>query len=212
MRLPLFPLQSIFFPGEKIPLHIFEPRYLQLIYDCKNEAISFGIPVYLNQLMPFGVEVVLEEIVKLYSTGEMDIICRAKKVIKIVAFEKNMGDKLYSGGVVTIIEDIRDGEIEIKRRVVNKIQVLYQLMGIPSVQTLAEEFDSFTLAHKIGLSKSQEYKLLQISIESDRLRFIETHLDELIVVLKEVNRTKETIKFNGHFKNLDPLKFDDFKF
>lgn len=212
MRLPLFPLQSIFFPGERIPLHIFEARYLQLVHDCKKEAISFGIPVYLNKLMPFGVEVVLEEIVKLYSNGEIDVVCRAKKVIKVVTFEKNMGSKLYSGGVVSVIENIKDGELAVKINVINKIQVLYELMGIPSVQTLAEEFDSFTLAHRIGFSKLQEYELLQMPKESDRLYFIETHLNDLIKVLKEVGRTKEIIEFNGHFKNFDPLDFNDFKF
>lgn len=39
MKLPFFPLQSIFFPGETVPLHIFEDRYKQLIKDCRDEAI-----------------------------------------------------------------------------------------------------------------------------------------------------------------------------
>ena len=43
MRLPLFPLQSVFFPGETVPLHIFEERYKELIQDCRNEAITFGM-------------------------------------------------------------------------------------------------------------------------------------------------------------------------
>ncbi len=63
MKLPLFPLQSIFFPGETVPLHIFEPRYKQLINDCKNEAITFGIPVFINNGMQYGVEVQLVEVV-----------------------------------------------------------------------------------------------------------------------------------------------------
>ena len=48
MKLPFFPLQSVFFPGEKVPLHIFEERYKQLINDCRKEAITFGIPVYID--------------------------------------------------------------------------------------------------------------------------------------------------------------------
>ena len=46
MKLPLFPLQSVFYPGETVPLHIFEDRYKQLINDCRKEALTFGIPVY----------------------------------------------------------------------------------------------------------------------------------------------------------------------
>jgi Lon protease-like protein len=57
MKLPLFPLQSIFFPGETVPLHIFEERYKQLIIDCRDEAITFGIPVIINNKMDIRIEV-----------------------------------------------------------------------------------------------------------------------------------------------------------
>jgi uncharacterized protein len=69
MKLPLFPLQSIFFPGETVPLHIFESRYKQLINDCRAEAITFGIPVFINNQMKFGTEVQLVEVVNTYGGG-----------------------------------------------------------------------------------------------------------------------------------------------
>jgi len=212
MRLPLFPLQSVFFPGERIPLHIFESRYLQLIHDCKKDAVSFGIPVFLDKLMPYGVEVALDEIVKLYSNGEIDIVCKAINVIKLNSFETKMPDKLYAGGDVTILENIDNSVLEDKQIVIEKLEELYELMAIPFVKTTGENFNSYTLAHKMGLSKMQEYQLLQIVEERKRLNFIEKHLDEVVKVLKEVDRTKETINFNGHFKNFDPLDFTDFKF
>ena len=67
------------------------------------------------------------------------------------------------------------------------------------------------LAHKMGLSYQQEYQLLQLAKESERLSFIKAHLDVTIQVLKEVNRTKEIIDLNGHFRNFDPLDFKDFE-
>ena len=42
--LPLFPLQIVVFPGEDLNLHIFEPRYKELIGECKDKGIHFGIP------------------------------------------------------------------------------------------------------------------------------------------------------------------------
>jgi len=54
MTLPFFPLKSIFFPGETVPLHIFEERYKQLIKDCQKEAITFGIPVFINNGIAYG--------------------------------------------------------------------------------------------------------------------------------------------------------------
>ena len=59
MVLPLFPLQSVFFPGESVPLHIFEERYKQLIRDCRQEAQTFGIPVYIENTIAYGTEVQL---------------------------------------------------------------------------------------------------------------------------------------------------------
>jgi len=211
MYLPLFPLQSVFFPGEKIPLHIFETRYRQLILDCKDEAMNFGIPVYLETLMNYGVEVQLEDISQLYPGGEMDIICTAKRVFKLVSFDTTMTLKPYAGGEVIFLENTNNDVLEEKDKVIEAIETLYFLMEIPSKSIVSENFNSFSLAHKIGLSKIQEYGLLQITSEQERLMYIQKHLQQVISVLKEVNRTKAVIQLNGHFKNFDPLNFENFK-
>ena len=46
--IPIFPLGVVVFPGEQLNLHIFEPRYRQLIQDCFGEKRSFGIPIVLK--------------------------------------------------------------------------------------------------------------------------------------------------------------------
>ena len=74
-----------------------------------------------------------------------------------------------------------------------------------------DTFNSFTLAHKIGLSFEQEYQLLQMPKENDRLNFISLHLTATITVLSEVERTRKIIELNGHFKNFDPLDFQDWE-
>src|SRR6478609_7685853 len=43
MRLPLFPLSVVLFPGTPLPLHIFEPRYRQMLADCLAADRRFGI-------------------------------------------------------------------------------------------------------------------------------------------------------------------------
>ncbi|MEL7221839.1 MAG: LON peptidase substrate-binding domain-containing protein, partial [Bacteroidota bacterium] len=67
-QLALFPLQIIAFPGEAVNLHIFEPRYRQLITDCVEEGITFGIPSFVNgKVNEFGTEVKLIKIEKTHS-------------------------------------------------------------------------------------------------------------------------------------------------
>ena len=56
--LPLFPLNLIVFPHEDLNLHIFEPRYRQLINECLDEKKTFGIPAFVNnKLLGYGTEV-----------------------------------------------------------------------------------------------------------------------------------------------------------
>ncbi|KSA14607.1 hypothetical protein SAMN05192545_2266 [Maribacter dokdonensis] len=209
MKLPLLPLQSIFFPGETVPLHIFEDRYKQLINDCRDEAITFGIPVFINNKMEYGVEVQLVEVVNTYESGEMDVVCVARQVFRLLAFDNIMDDKLYAGGIVKLIEYDYVATDEKKQTIINGIKQLYEIMEVPYTPINVQEFNSFTLAHKIGLSFDQEYQLLQIPTENDRLNFIGLHLTSTITVLSEVERTRKIIELNGHFKNFDPLDFKD---
>jgi len=211
MKLPLFPLQSVFYPGETVPLHIFEDRYKQLIHDCRKEALTFGIPVFINNSISYGTEVQLVEVVTTYNSGEMDVVCVARQVFKILGFEKQLPGKLYAGGDVEFLEMENDANDDLRKEVIQKVETLYDLMDVPFTQTSPKQFNSYSLAHKMGLSFEQEYELLLMTRETDRLNFIKAHLESTTNVLNEVNRTKTVIEMNGHFKNFDPLDFQDFK-
>ena len=211
MKLPLFPLQSVFFPGETVPLHIFEERYKQLINDCRQEAVTFGIPVYIDKTIAYGTEVQLVEVVNTYESGEMDVVCVARQVFKILSFENQMEGKLYAGGDVEFLDAKNDADEALRKEVLEKLEVLYDLMDVPFTKIPPKQFNSYSLAHKMGLSFEQEYQLLQISSEIDRLNFIKSHLENTTNVLQEINRTKTIIEMNGHFKNFDPLDYEDFK-
>lgn len=43
MELPLFPLNVVLFPGQTLPLHIFEPRYRIMIQRCIDNEEPFGV-------------------------------------------------------------------------------------------------------------------------------------------------------------------------
>ncbi|MCJ7466543.1 MAG: LON peptidase substrate-binding domain-containing protein [Maribacter sp.] len=211
MKLPFFPLQSVFFPGETVPLHIFEDRYKQLINDCRKEAITFGIPVYIYETVAYGIEVQLVEVVTTYENGEMDVICVARQVFRILTFENEIPGKLYAGGIVQFLDAVNDGGEIQKITVLNNIQELYTLMHVPFTPISVDKFNSYMLAHKMGLSFEQEFELLQIASESERLQYLQNHLENTIRVLQEVDRTKRTIELNGDFRNFDPLDFQEFK-
>ncbi|AKA34123.1 MAG: ATP-dependent protease [Muricauda sp.] len=210
MQLPFFPLQSVFFPGETVPLHIFEERYKQLINDCRQEAVTFGIPVYIDDTIAYGTEVQLVEVVTTYEGGEMDVVCVARQVFKVLSFQHEMNGKLYAGGEVQLLESVYDAPESQRAEVLQLLKELYDLMGVEFPNIPLEKFNSYAFAHKMGLSFEQEYQLLKLNRESERLSYIQRHLDGTIKVLDQINRTKEIIDMNGHFRNFDPLDFKDF--
>ncbi len=207
MKLPFFPLQSVFYPGETVPLHIFEDRYRELIQDCRKEAITFGIPVYIQDTIAYGTEVQLVEVVTTYPNGEMDVRCVGRQVFRVESFSPKLPNKLYSGGDVSFLDTDYDADEALKASVIEKIKELYAYMEVSYDQIAPKRFNSYVLAHKIGMSFAQEYQLLQLPKENDRLRFLENHLDTVIAVLQDVDKTKKAIDLNGHFKNFDPLDF-----
>lgn len=65
--IPIFPLNIVVYPGEQLNLHIFEPRYKQLIRECVLEKKPFGIPTVIDhKLEEYGTRVFVTEIVKEY--------------------------------------------------------------------------------------------------------------------------------------------------
>ena len=82
--IPIFPLSIAVFPYEKLNLHIFEPRYKQLIIDSSQSKKPFGIPLVLNgKISEIGTLVEVVEISKRYENGEMDIKTKGLSIFNI---------------------------------------------------------------------------------------------------------------------------------
>ncbi|WP_086477152.1 LON peptidase substrate-binding domain-containing protein [Arenibacter amylolyticus] len=211
MWLPMFPLQAVFFPGETVHLHIFEDRYKALIGDISIGSGVFGVPAYIDGKIAFGTEMRLEGISKTYPNGEMDIVCKAQRVFKILSFQNNMASKKYAGGEVSYLDYHKDGEVALIGEVLQLVVSLYQSMGASVLVHDTQQLDLHVWVHKVGLSLSQEYLLLQMAYESEQLLLLKHHLLNIIQVLEQVDRAKEMIGMNGHFKSFDPLDFKNFK-
>ncbi len=76
-----------FFPVKNYLCIFLKRRYKQLIQDCENSGITFGIPIYLDKRLDYGTEVELGEVVQSYDSGAKDIICRGLRVFRINDFE-----------------------------------------------------------------------------------------------------------------------------
>ncbi|MGV3560004.1 LON peptidase substrate-binding domain-containing protein [Larkinella arboricola] len=205
--LPLFPLNLVVYPHEELNLHIFEERYRQLISECLETGNTFGIPAFINNKLPgFGTEMRVLALHKRYDDGRMDIKTIGTRIFRIATFENPAPGKLYAGGLVEAVESEPEMGDDLDE-LVGKLTQLYRLLDVKSEIDRTTPLLSFRVAHKIGLSVEDEYKLLTLEHENERQRFLIRHLDRVLPVVSEMERTKDRIKMNGHFKNLDPLKF-----
>lgn len=203
--LPLFPLQLVVFPGEKLNLHIFEPRYKQLIKECQEEGKIFGIPpVIEGEVMTFGTEIELLRIEKTYPNGELDIRTRGKGLFKIDQLH-TYPEKLYYGAKVQAINHDAAANLLKSELIIEKVTELFGLLAIPrNPPELTTGFSTFDIAHHIGLSMQQEYEFLQIEAELERQDYVIAHLKELIPRAKFMSSIRERALLNGHFRNIIP--------
>ena len=207
--LPLFPLRIVVFPGEKLNLHVFEPRYKQLVLECVAQEKTFGIPTYIQSgVGAYGTEMKILNIEKKYDNGEMDIRTKGLKVFKILHLDKMAPGRLYAGGEVEDVAYTEDEDILTKLKITEYLKILYESLGVSKLfEELPGNFRSFDVGHHLGLTLEQEYALLQLQHEAERQEAILQHLQHIMPVVQETERLKDRVRLNGHFKNLLPPDF-----
>ena len=206
--LPLFPLNLVVFPHEDLNLHIFEPRYKELINECLENQTTFGIPnIVNNKLAGYGTEVHITQLSKRYGDGRMDIKTKGLKIFRITDFQNPIKGKLYAGGEVEFVET-EDLSETINPFLLSLVDRLYTLLKI-KVDYNKPEYQPFSyrIVHKIGLSVNEEYELLTVTSEAQRQIMLVKHLERILPIVSEVERTKDRIAMNGHFKEFDALNF-----
>lgn len=210
--IPIFPLGIVVYPGESLNLHIFEPRYIQLINECAaGDKKPFGIPTVINNnLNEMGTLVEITEVTTKYDNGEMDIKTRGVKVFRTLEVIKQVPDKLYSGAIVNYPDNVEDaGKRAIMQKVVAGIRELHRLLKVQKeFKKPDDELTSYDIAHHAGLSLEEEYELLGLLKEVQRQEYLKRHLRKVLPVIAEMEQLKEKIKLNGHFKNLSSMDFD----
>lgn len=202
--IPIFPLGIVVYPGEQLNLHIFEPRYKQLITECFETKKPFGIPPVIdNNMHETGTLVKVVEITTVYDDGKMDIKTEGLEVFNILESIRELPEKLYSGAIVTYPANVESGNRALMLTIIAAIRQLHKLLKISKeFKKPDEELWSYDVAHHAGLSLTEEYELLQLLHELQRQEYLKRHLKKVLPVIAEMETLKERVQLNGHFKNL----------
>jgi ATP-dependent Lon protease len=209
--LPLFPLRLVVFPGEKLNLHIFEPRYRQLVHECNDDGTTFGINAFVNdKIVPFGTEMRLLKIEKHYENGEMDIRTEGVGLYEIDTYYEEAKGKLYDGAdVQPITLQTQIADFLVSKKILDLVREMFILLNInKELPITAEEVETFKIGHYVGFSIDQEYELLCIPSEIERQKFMLHHLEHVMPVVREMDHLRQRALLNGHFKNIVPPKIN----
>lgn len=202
--IPIFPLSIVVYPEEQLNLHIFEPRYKQLIQECVEQKRPFGVPAVIDdKLQDFGTLVYIDAIAKTYDNGEMDIKTHGKDVFKILEVIRQVPDKLYSGAIVTYPTNDTKGSKQLMKLLVSNMRALHSHLQVKKEFKKAEnELTAYDIAHHCGLSIYEEYELLKLVQERVRQEYLKRHFERTLPVFEKMDELKAKIKLNGHFRNL----------
>lgn len=201
---PIFPLEIVVYPGEGLNLHIFEERYKQLINECIKEKKPFGIPTVLkNSVAEMGTLVEITEVAAVHDDGKMDIRTRGISVFRILEVIKNIPDKLYSGAIVDYPANDEAAHQRMMKRVIGSLRQLHTVLKVAKdFKKPDEQLRSYDIAHHAGLSLEEEYELLGLLREDQRLEYLKRHLKKVLPAVMGAEMLKERVKLNGHFKEL----------
>ncbi len=201
--IPIFPLTLIVYPNSRYPLHIFEERYKKMINRCFAEDKPLGIvPEISGRITDYGSLVSIDQIIKKFPDGKMDII--VKGIDRIQILDIAVHDDGYYIGKVKIISDVDDNfpilneyEMVIQkfREVLNKAEIIFddsywdKLTEIP--------VKSFKIAEKAGLQLEQQLELLKMRKERERIQFLSQHFDFIGEVLDKNDTMNKIIMSDG---------------
>src|SRR5690606_26338353 len=142
---------------EELNLHIFEPRYKQLIRECVDGKKAFGVPCMIDgRLKDHGTLLEILELKKEYDNGEMDIVTRGIRVFRVLEVIYDVPEKLYSGAIVHYPPNHASGNPALMKRLILGVRKLHQLLQVHRKFSKPDHaLSSFDLARVSGLSMEE---------------------------------------------------------
>jgi len=190
-QIPMFPLSILPLPGELIPLHIFEPRYKQLLEDAESSDVTFGI-YFTNEINKekIGSLVRLESVIKRYPGGEADIIVKCLDVFTLSMMLRTYKNKMYPGG------DVRFWDID-----QNQIpgQQLYEsfleYLTLRKINGHFTTYSFYQVAYELSLDVSDRYKFLLLP-DDKKESFLASQVRYQVYLLNQEARSKDVYHLN----------------
>jgi Lon protease-like protein len=195
--IPLFPLEIVLFPGAPLPLHIFEPRYKEMIAECLEQKRPFGmVRVKENALAAIGCSATILNVIKKYDDGRLDIAAEGVKRFEIETLNQ---ERSYLQGEVTYFDDepsqVGSGS---KETLIQLHEQLFSILG----QNVEIEPDasslSFHLANELPVDLDFKQALLEMKSEAERIETLTEYYRATIPKVEKTLQARDKASRNGH--------------
>lgn len=188
-RISLFPLNVVLFPGELLPLHIFEPRYRRMVRECLDEKSPFGMLLALpNGVAHVGCSAEILEVTKRYDDGRMDILTVGRQPYRVVDL---FTEEPLLHGTVDFLED-EDSLLDpqLREKLIELYEVCYTLLfsGMPvELANTTPGSLSFTIAGALPLDLLWKQQILELRSEAERQDRLFRYLREWALHLQKID-------------------------
>jgi Lon protease-like protein len=195
--LPLFPLELVLLPNVQLPLHIFEPRYKEMIGECLEQKKQFGVVrAHEEGIAELGCTAEIIQVVKRHEDGKLDIVTVGRHRFEVVEVNH---DRSFLQAEVLFVED--EAGTATKEQVARALELHKEIMAVAGNES---ELDgsapllSYRLAGTLPIDLDFKQTLLGIRSEPERLAGLIEFFEAILPKLKKAQRRREKAGGNGH--------------
>lgn len=200
MKIPLFPLDVVLFPGAPLPLHIFEERYKEMIAECLARNEEFGVvQAHRDGLAVVGCTASIVRVMHRYPDGRSDIFCRGERRFEIESLNEQ---RAFLQAEVDWLPEGGEQSMRLDRE---KCAALHMEMMELSGSDLAEfpQLDlnkpvAFLLASAVPADRRFKQEMLHLNSDADRTARLIEFYNSILPKLRRGSRIGKTAGQNGH--------------
>lgn len=196
--IPLFPLDVVLFPGTPLPLHIFEPRYKEMIGECLAQNRTFGVVRAVEQgLADVGCTAEIVTVVKEYPDGRLDLVTEGRKRFELVRVNQ---ERSFLQAEILLIGD--EPGAPSPQQTERAVELHSQVLAIAGAKQDLSAADpsllSFYLAGSLPLDLDFKQKLLALRSEPERLTLLTSYFETILPNLQRAAIARKRAGGNGH--------------
>lgn len=188
--LPIFPLELVLLPGVPLPLHIFEPRYKEMIAECLEQKKPFGVVrASSDGVADIGCTAEIMSVTKKYDDGRMDILTRGVERFEVIQVNE---DREFLQAEISVVEDEPGNPAaEMVTQAVRLHAEIAKLAGAePSGPDEHAGNLSFLLAGSLPLDLDFKQNLLSTLSEAKRLEAVVGYLEAILPGLRRASKAR----------------------